>query len=312
MASAPECQPIQELLSDLAEGELEAPEAARVEAHVSACADCRAQVALFRGVVANLIAIGEEEAPAELSRRVMARVHEPSLAERIVTLLTLPFQPGFLRVAVPTVAVVLLAIALRPLMPDNRVPASPDHVAGVPVWWGGNLLVNDVPHAPNKSGRLGLKSGDSVRTRNKVEAALPIRSAQVEVKPNTSLIVTDDGISIQQGEIVVHIDDHKPSTDTFRVISPDAVIEHIGTTFRVMAAPGEYTRAEVFQGKIRVISTGGVVHEMTAGEFVRVLPSGAIEPGPETIPADSLGSNRGGPDVVKSITQPLPGAPGTR
>lgn len=307
--SAQECQPFQELLSDLAEGELEGLEAARVEAHVASCAACAREVVLFRGVVGSLVKIGEEEAPAELARRVMAHVQAPTLAERLVGLLLLPFNPSFLRVAVPAAAVVLLAVALRPLVPDNRVPQSPEHIAGVPVWWGGNLVVNGVPHGPNRSGRLGLKPGDSVRTAEKVEAALPISTAHVEVKPNTTLKVDPDGLWISEGEILVRIDSKDAAQEPFRVATANAVIEHIGTVFKVSTAPGEFTRTEVFQGRVRVISRTGEVREIGASEYVSVTPAGAIDDGASVAGPASLGPQRSGAEEVRSISQPLPGAP---
>lgn len=307
--SAQECQPFQELLTDLAEGELEAPEAARVEAHVAACAACKREVVLFRGVVQSLSKIGEEEPPAELARRVMTRVKEPTLAERLGRLLLLPFDPAFLKIAVPTVAAVLLAIALKPLVPDNRVPQSPEHIAGVPVWWGGSLVVNGVPHGPNRSGRLGLKPGDAVRTADRVEAALPIRTARVEVKPNSTLMVEPDGLFLSAGEIMVHIDPKDGPSETFRVATGNAVIEHIGTVFKVTASPGELVRTEVFQGRVRVTSASGEVREVGASEYLSITPAGAIDDGASVPGPASLGPQRSGSEEVRSISQPLPGAP---
>jgi hypothetical protein len=307
MGSANDCQPYAELLSDLADGELEGVEATRVEGHVAQCAACKAELALLSGVVRNLIAIGEEQVPAELARRVMAEVKKPSLLERILGGLSVLTEPSFWKIAAPVTALVLMAVVLRPHLGDDHASAK-EKIAGVPVWWGGNLLVNELPHPANRSGRLGLKSGDGVRTGEKVEATLPIHGAQIEVRPRTNLIVTPTGLSVTDGQIVVHVEESRaPREAPFRVTTPNTVIEHIGTVFKVTVSPKDGTRTDVYSGRVR-ISSGGQIQEAGAGDYVTVGGSGQIETGP-SFAAPMLKPPRATSEEVRSISQGLPGGP---
>lgn len=295
------CEPFRELLSDLAEGEIEAPEKARVEAHVASCASCRADLALFSGVVSNLVKIGEEDVPRELMSRVMAQVKAPTPWERFVD-----FVVGGLKITLPVTALVLAGVAVKPYLPGaDPVPAS-DQFATVPRWWGGNLLVNEMPHPMNQSGKLFIRPGDSLRTADKVEVSLYLNDAQVEMRPKSSLIMKRDGLYLAQGQIVVRVPEgpNRGEEHAVKVATQNAIIVHIGTTFQVTFDHG-VTSTEVSQGRVRLYSTTGATQELGAGEHATVDGRGLVPPTNEkpAHPARAL------PEDIRTIRESLPGGP---
>lgn len=305
------CQPFQELLSDLADGEIEGPEAARVEAHVAECASCRADFKLLSGVVMNLSRISEEEVPVELMSRVMREVTQPSWLDRLVGLVLAPFNVTVMRVAVPVVAMVMLAVMIRPLMPaDGPGPAHPDQFVSVARWWGGSLLVNEMPHPQNKSGKLGLRPGDSLRTADKVEVTLPLKEAMVEMRPKTSLIMKRDGLYLADGEIIVRVEEGAAphgEEQAIKVATANAIVIHVGTVFKVNVTGG-VTTTEVSQGRVRVYSTTGAAQDLGAGQRAVIDGSGIVSGPAMEAPRDLLPA-RTGPEEIRSITQSLPGGP---
>lgn len=292
------CEPFRELLSDLAEGEIEGPEKASVEGHVASCASCRADLALLSGVVANLVKIGEEEVPRELVSRVMAQVTAPGPWER-----ALDWILAGLKIAVPVAAVVMIGIAVRPYMADPK-PAA-DQFATVPRWWGGALLVNEMPHPVNQSGKLFIRPGDSLRTADKVELSLYLNDAQVEMRPKSSLIMKRDGLYLAQGQIVVRVPEGATRSEesAVKVATQNAIIVHIGTTFQVTFDHG-VTSTEVSSGRVRVYSTTGATQELGAGERAVVDAKGLQPPPTPFEPA------RAKPEEIRSIRESLPGGPG--
>jgi anti-sigma factor RsiW len=81
MAAVPEtCVAFDEDLSALLDGELTPERAGEVEAHVAACARCRAQLAAFQSVGARLRGVRRPDVPRELEARLLARVATESRA----------------------------------------------------------------------------------------------------------------------------------------------------------------------------------------------------------------------------------------
>jgi hypothetical protein len=309
--SAEGCQPFQELLSDLADGELEGLEAASVEGHVAECASCRVELQLLRGVVLNLTAIPEEDVPPVLMSRVMDTVRQPSLADRIIALLAAPFSPAFLRVSLSAAALVTMAFLGRALLnTEARAPSGGEAFACVPLWWNGELMVNDALHAPSESGRVGLRPGDSFRTADRVQVAMTVREAQVEVRPHSAVIVQRNGLSLLDGALSVHVDENHaaiPESQAMRIVTPKAVIVHIGTVFKVSVSNG-VTRTEVIQGRVRVYPSSGATQDLTAGQVAQVDDRGVLT-SPAEDSAIPVKPPRTGPEEIRSITQSLPGGP---
>jgi hypothetical protein len=69
--STKECQAIQDVLPDLAQGTLEAELEERVLAHLSACAECRHEEGIVRAILA-----ARPEPPVGLQERIQERVRE--------------------------------------------------------------------------------------------------------------------------------------------------------------------------------------------------------------------------------------------
>lgn len=292
------CEPFREHLSDLAEGEIEGPEKASVEGHVASCASCRADLALLSGVVRNLVKIGEEDVPRELLTRVMAQVRAPNPWER-----ALEWILASLKIAVPVAAMVMIGIAVRPYMADPA-PAA-DQFATVPRWWGGPLLVNEMPHPMNQSGKLFIRPGDSLRTADKVEVSLYLNDAQVEMRPKSSLIMKRDGLYLAQGQIVVRVPEGsgaRGEEHAVKVATQNAIVVHIGTTFQVTFDHG-VTTTEVSQGRVRLYSTTGETQELGAGQSATVNAKGLVPPPEPFIPA------RARPEEIRTIRESLPGGP---
>lgn len=305
------CEPFRELISDLADGELEGPEAARVQEHTRTCAACALELRFLSGAIANLMRIPHEDVPRELVSRVMAQVRQPTLLERLRSLALAPFDPAFLRVALPGLALVLCAVAVRPFLPAST-PAVPlsDQFASVPRWWGGPLFVNEMPYAVNQSGKLALRPGDSLRTADKVEVSLQLNEAHVEMHPRSSLIMKRDGLYLAEGEIVVRVEDTgapQPEDKAVKVATPNAVVVHVGTVFRVHVAGG-ITETEVGQGLVRVYATTGASQDISAGQRATVDSTGIVQ-GPAVEPPRDLRPARTSPEEIRSISQALPGGP---
>src|SRR5688500_13011767 len=125
MMSANECEAYAEALSDLADGEIAGVEAARVEAHVAECSSCRVELKLLRGVVMSLTRVPEEEVPTVLAMRVMDRVRQPSLVDRIIAVLAAPFSPSGLRVSLSAAALVFMVFAGRALVQTESLKPAP-------------------------------------------------------------------------------------------------------------------------------------------------------------------------------------------
>jgi anti-sigma factor RsiW len=80
-----QCIDIRNKLNALADGELPAPEAARITRHLTQCPACRQEADWIRQMATALDALPAVQAPAALSRRTLhlfrARVEKPRLAE---------------------------------------------------------------------------------------------------------------------------------------------------------------------------------------------------------------------------------------
>jgi len=71
------CADTRDLFSDLVDDRLAAGDAARVEAHLAECAECRAELDRFRQMVSLLRAADRPRAPAGFAERVLAAARPP-------------------------------------------------------------------------------------------------------------------------------------------------------------------------------------------------------------------------------------------
>jgi hypothetical protein len=317
MAPADACQPYREFYSDLVEGEIEGLEAERIRSHLAECIVCDGEVKLLTGVVGTLRAIGEEEVPAALTARIMHRVRTPTLGERLAGLIAALLRPTAVRVLVPVAAVALLFIAARPHLPiqihidTGTAPGGAGHeLAVVPVWWGGKLIVNESAHGPEKSGRLVLRPGDSVRTTDGVELSLTFPEAGIDVRARTRLIVKHEGLFLAGGRIRARIDDareRRPGMGSFTVETAHARIVHLGTIFSV-EADEQGTRVEVTQGRVRVFAAGGDTQEIPAGQSGSIDAQGAVSTGPASDELPPVRSPRKQPEDVNFMRRDASGA----
>jgi len=310
------CQPYRELYTDLIEGELESPDIIRAEGHLRECPACRAELSILRGVVSNLCEIGEEEAPVELSSRVMASVTAESFGAFFWRILGAPFQFPAVRLFAPVAAAVLLLFLSRPYLPveiriANGVTSSSSDLAAIrPIWWGGNVYINDQAHPPSEAGRVTIRPGDSIRTSDRVELALCLADSTIDVRPRTSLIVKTDGLFLAGGKIQVKIEPPKAAAGhrlaTFKVTTPNATVVHLGTVFGVLYS-GLTTRTDVLEGKVRMFGNNGASQEIGAGEYASVDTGGVIQSGPSLDLPTSARLPRTQPEDVREIN-PRPNA----
>ena len=309
VSAANECEAYAELLSDLADGELEGPEVAKVEGHVAGRASCRVELKLLTGVIMSLTKVPEEDVPGVLAVRVMDQVRQPSLIDRVIAVLAAPFSTGFLKVSLSAAALVTIAFLGRTMWNEGHSPAA-EQFASVPVWWGGNLLVNELPHPSVQSGKLGLRPGDALRTADKVEVTMQLHEAQLEIKPRSNVIISRYGLSLIEGSVVVRVDAaHRglPRELAMKITTPNAIIVHTGTVYKVEVSKG-ITNTQVIEGSALVTSTSGASQELTAGQSAQVDANDGITP-ISTEPPAALRPPRTGPEEIRSISQSLPGGP---
>ena len=116
------CEEVRELLPEHVDGELHV--AGEVEAHLASCAACSAELAAYRGMLADLAGLrdlGEEPHP-ELLHRMLALIPAPRLADRLIG----SFRARRVLVVVASLggAVVAAAVALRWLRRRRALAAS--------------------------------------------------------------------------------------------------------------------------------------------------------------------------------------------
>lgn len=121
---------IQELLPAYLEKALDQDERSRVELHLSACEDCRSEIALLRVLAAEPVPDPGEAFWAAMPGRVYRQVRQqqdagtPGLRERLIEGFRLP------RPAWAAAALLLVTIAAWSLLPRGQDrPASPDTTA---------------------------------------------------------------------------------------------------------------------------------------------------------------------------------------
>jgi predicted anti-sigma-YlaC factor YlaD len=105
------CEVARERLREHLDGQLSPTEAGAVQAHLDACAACRAEWALLRQVDAALATLPVLDEPVDFTARVMARVREAAVSRAPVSLPALRGSTGFAQVLRWEDAVVSFAFA---------------------------------------------------------------------------------------------------------------------------------------------------------------------------------------------------------
>jgi anti-sigma-K factor RskA len=122
------CDEVKPLLPGLAAGALDADERAVIDAHLSSCADCRAELAQYNAVAHGLTQVVPQHAPPAALRGAIlaaARATAPAATSSarsqswLDTLWTILSRPGYALVA--AVAVVAVGLALIPLVTAEPV-----------------------------------------------------------------------------------------------------------------------------------------------------------------------------------------------
>jgi anti-sigma factor RsiW len=113
---------IAELLSDYNDDELTADERAGVDAHLTACADCRQELTFYRRTDGILRAVSPSptaDQTADFRHALLNRLEHPSVAAILGTWMATP------RIAIPAYALALVALiaALRPAHIQSYGPA---------------------------------------------------------------------------------------------------------------------------------------------------------------------------------------------
>ena len=138
------CEVLADRLPDWAAGRVAGPEAAAISAHVQTCADCAAQAAVLRALVASRPA-----APAGLSERISLALEQPShgaprastrwrrpaWAISAAAVLVLAVGTALLRQTAAPTAVTVASSALGDVVEEESVVwiADDGAVAGAPV-----------------------------------------------------------------------------------------------------------------------------------------------------------------------------------
>ncbi len=112
-----ECDKIAVLISDYADGKLDAGEQARLEAHLAACNECRLKVEQTRLLIEHLRILSGEHAPCDLWSMVSARIATQDHRGFLSRLITAAGWKTFAFAAPAAAAIVLGVMALRPSQP---------------------------------------------------------------------------------------------------------------------------------------------------------------------------------------------------
>lgn len=116
------CEEVRELLPGYVDGELQP--AGEVEAHLASCAACGSELAVYRGMLADLAELrdlGEEPRP-ELLHRTLAMIPTPTILHRLIG--PVRARPVLVAVASLGGVVVATAVALRWLRRRRALAAS--------------------------------------------------------------------------------------------------------------------------------------------------------------------------------------------
>lgn len=117
------CEEVRELLPEYVDGELHVE--GEVEAHLASCAACSAELAAYRGMLADLAGLrdlGEAPAP-ELLQRTLAMIPTPTILHRLIG--PLRARPVLVAAASLGGIVAATAVALRWLRRRRALAASP-------------------------------------------------------------------------------------------------------------------------------------------------------------------------------------------
>jgi len=159
MSNPMECSEVRERLALLPGGELEAPQAEAVEAHLVRCAACAGELERLR---AALAALGGLDAGDALPIDVWPDVRRQLVAEGLIRAPQTQPAPVVVRragartlwpwVAAAAAAVALAWVGWRRLGPRDRVELQPD-----PTPRGENLVVQQVPQNPTLPAELAVE-----------------------------------------------------------------------------------------------------------------------------------------------------------
>jgi anti-sigma factor RsiW len=267
------CREIEGLLGRRLDEEATPAERARAEAHLAVCPGCRAEAAaLGRTDRALRRAFAGHPFDAALARRVAAAARARP-AGRVV-----PGPWARLRGAVTAAAAAAVLVAVGLAVRAGFAPggasgpigvASAAPVARVRALLDGRVRVShgdgigDVSYvAPG--GELALRAGDRITTET--------RGGEIELPDGTRVIVRADtrvvllggaageagGIALGGafGEVFCEVAKQAPGR-TFRVETPGARVEVVGTRFGVRLEAGGATVATVLEGQVRMAPLAG-------------------------------------------------------
>lgn len=214
-------------------------EADPAHAHAASCARCEAIVSTYQREEVTLKRLLAQETPSGSSRRTL------------------------LQAAAAVILVIGLSLVFvgRPSRPSLAILESTS----------GDVTLDEHRAQTGQTVRPGqmLATG---RGESWARISLPA-GGWVEIRPSTHLAYIAGGVSLESGSIRADI-----SNGPFRVSTPFAEVEVVGTRFAVAADP-DSTRVEVERGLLRVIRReDGHASLVGEGHFIDVAPESELAP----------------------------------
>jgi transmembrane sensor len=142
---------------------------------------------------------------------------------------------------------------------------------------------------------FGLQPGQRIATEIGEQRVVPLAdgsvlnlNAQSQVEVRLSKQTRD--IELSYGEVLFKVAPDKARP--FRVHTPHALVQAVGTQFNVYVKPDGTAAVFVVEGKVQILPTDGTTSPLTAGQAVEIAKTGDIERNDATNPGDALAWQR--------------------
>ena len=290
---ADNCQRCREELTALRHGELpEVPETALRE-HLASCPACR-EAQRHAAAVADLLGSCQPPLPPggfdrlSAALAALAERSRPATAHASAGKKFVPLGAAAAAAAAAFLAALLLGAQL--FGRHGREPAGqPARVAVITGCAGQTSIEAGLGDGPLVPARPGMDVAHDYDLKTQAGGSLSVvtdRGARVELGENSTLRVSAlDEVFLTRGRLVADVDKGPAG---FRVRTPQAEVETLGTRFTVEASP-TLTRVTVIDGRVRFRSAAGSPSgvQVNTGQSSSVV--GGCEPSePSGAPADAL------------------------
>jgi hypothetical protein len=240
-------------ISAFLDGRLEADEAARFEAHLEGCADCRRAIEAWRDISARMVEVSNADCAAE----------DPSTREQLGLV-----QRAELEHRGPRSGIVRLALAATALLALG--------VAGG-YWLAGSTSTDPTRRSPGASADEGSVYRTDPRSRTSVRLA----DDTIHLGPGSEVRVLESGpgirLALDRGSLACDVAE-RPDRQGFSVEAAGFSVRVTGTRFLVALGSGEDpARVVVSAGKVEVLSAVGA-RSLGSGQGLEIDARAAVVP----------------------------------